>query len=257
VLHVGFRKIEHPIDEDRQVLGQVSAFARVGDGPLQVLRRSARVDVVHRFHAQQLQEEVGCDVEHGDEPAEYREVHLRRARQAERERFGGGDREILRVQLPEDHLHDRRRDEHAHRGDRHGEGERDVEAAQEHAQRLADQRLGDVPDQQAGDGDAELSAGEHERGASGHRERPLRSDVPGVRARGESGAVDRHVGELLRHEVPVHRDDDEDQDDADQQHQHCGAHAGVTPWTDRGRSRPECGLSASLQLSPGSSDDDP
>ena len=77
------------------------------------------------------------------------------------------------------------------------------------AQRLADERLGDVADEQPGDGDAQLGAGQHERGAPGDRQRPLRGGVTGGGPGAELRAVDRHVGELLGHEVAGDRGDHE------------------------------------------------
>ena len=53
------------------------------------------------------------------------------------------------------------------------------DTAEQHSDALADQRFGDIADQQTGDGDAELRAREHERRSPGHRQRALRSGVPG------------------------------------------------------------------------------
>ncbi len=82
--------------------------------------------------------------------------------------FGAGDREVLREQLAEHHLHhgrhrDREQATDAPRRPRSGSRRRRAAPRQP----SADQRFGDVADEQAGDGDAELCAGEHERRAPG------------------------------------------------------------------------------------------
>uniref|UniRef100_UPI0024564A78 acetyl-coenzyme A synthetase N-terminal domain-containing protein n=1 Tax=Nocardia cyriacigeorgica TaxID=135487 RepID=UPI0024564A78 len=46
-------------------------------------------------------------------------------------------------------------------------GPRGADPAEQLAQSASDQRFGDIADEQTGDGDAELCAGEHERGAAG------------------------------------------------------------------------------------------
>ena len=96
---------------------------------------------------------------------------------------------------------------------------------------VADQRLGDVADEQAGDRDAQLGAGEHERGAPGDPQRALRAGVTGRRAGLQPRPVHGHVGELLGHEVAGHRGDHQhhqhpEQDAQNRAHQpdtSCGA----------------------------------
>ena len=172
---------------------------------------------MHGLDAQRLEQQVRRGVEHGDEPAEDGEVDRGRARQPACEGLGIRDREVLGEQLAEDHLHDGRDDEGEHRTDGDAHGGRHADAAQQAPEGLADERLGDVADEQAGDRDAELSTREHEGVALLDRERAPRSLVTVGRARREAHSVNRHVCELLRDEVAVRGDDHEDHDDADEQ----------------------------------------
>jgi len=134
-----------------------------------------------------------------------------------RQLLGRGNGEVLRVQLADDHLHDRgdREGEHGADGDRHDRV--DTGAAEQHPDRFADERLRDEADEQAGDGDAELGTGEHE----GRALRDPQSAGRGGVTLGSTGsqlrAVDRHEGELLGHEVAVGGDDREDQHDAEEE----------------------------------------
>ena len=86
--------------------------------------------------------------------------------------LGAGDGQVLRGQLAEHHLHDG--------GDDQGQRDRQrqADAGRDSAERRAGRpappqvRLGDVTDQQGGDGDAELGAGEHEGEPAGDLQRP-------------------------------------------------------------------------------------
>jgi hypothetical protein len=95
-------------------------------------------------------------------------------------------------------------------------GDRDAGAAEQRPDTVADQRFGHVPDQQAGDGDAQLRARQHERGAGGDGEGAAGTDVTGAGAGAQAGAVHRHVAELLGDEVARERAERHDDEHAEQ-----------------------------------------
>jgi hypothetical protein len=134
VLDVAVREVEDAVDEHRELLRQVAGLTRIGDDAFEVFRRRRRVDVVHRFDAEEPEQGVGGDIEHRDEPAEDGEVDGGRARERPGERLGVRDRQVLRVQLTEDHLHDRRDDEREHGAHRDAHGRGNTGALEEHAQ---------------------------------------------------------------------------------------------------------------------------
>ncbi|BDZ65426.1 hypothetical protein GCM10025877_23640 [Agromyces mangrovi Wang et al. 2018] len=224
VLDVAMREVEDAVEQDRQLVGQVAARARVVDDVLEVLRRGARIDVVHRLDPDQPEHGVGRRVEQGDEPAEDAEVDLRRARQPAGERIGVRDRQVLGEELAEDHLRDRREREGEHGADRDADRLRHARDAEHGAERFADERLGDVAREQAGDRDAELRARQHERGAAGDGQRALGGRVAPLGLGAQACTVDRHVGELLRDEVAVRGDDQRREHEAREQQEQCADH---------------------------------
>ena len=74
-------------------------------------------------------------------------------------------------------------------------------AADQLREHAADERLGKITGQQAGYRDAQLGARQHERGAPRQGKRPLGRRITRLGARGQPGAVDRRVRELLRNEI--------------------------------------------------------
>ena len=201
VLHVPLGEVEDPVQQHRQLLRQIPALGRLGDDVLQVAGRGRVLDIVRGLDPQALQQQVRGPVEDLDEPAEHGQVTRGGAGQAQRHLVGPGDRQVLREQLTEDHLDQGGEQQGEHGADRDADAVGDADPAQRVAQRLTDQRLGHVADQQAGDGDAELGAREHERGLPGHPQRPFGGGVPGGGPGAQRRPVDRHEGELLGHEV--------------------------------------------------------
>ena len=203
VLDVAVGEVEDAVEHHRQLRRQVPALPRLLDDVLQVAGGGGVLDVVHRLDPQGAQQQVRGLVEHPDQPAEQPQVEHGRARQPQGDRLGPGDGEVLREQLAEEHLHDGGEQQGQHRADADADRRSGMPTPPSSAaERLTDQRLGDVADQQAGDGDAQLGAGEHERGAPGDRQRARRRRRHRPRrGRPASSPVDRHVGELLGHEV--------------------------------------------------------
>ena len=123
-------------------------------------------------------------------------------------------------------------DSREHQGDdcTHGDTDRHRHAdpAQQNTKGFTDQRLRNEPNEQAGDGDAQLRAREHERRALRHSEGTDCRGIPRRRAGTETIAVHRHVGELLSHEVAVSRDDHQDDHNAQQQEEQGFDHENVT-----------------------------
>ncbi len=180
VLDVLLREVEDAVEQDGQVVGQVTALAGLLDDRLEVLRRRGVLDVVDGFDLQRAQQGVGGLVEEPDEPAEHLEVGQRGTAQPRRHRFGLGDGEVLREQLAEQHLDERGEHERHDATDGDPDPAGDADAAQERPEGLPDERFGDVPDEQARDGDAELGSGEHEGGAARDRERAFGARVTGL-----------------------------------------------------------------------------
>ena len=224
VLDGAVGEIDDPVDKHRQLLGQFAARAGVGDDAFQIRGRGRRVQVLGRLDPHQPQQAVGGTVEHDDEPAEHRQVDAGRAGEGAGQRLGRRDREVLGVQLAEDHLHDRchRQRQHGADADAHRRGHPDH--PEQFAERFADHRLGHEAHEQTGDRDTQLRAGEHERGAFGDLEDTPRGGVTRLGLRGHAVAVDRHVRELLGHEVAVGRDDHQDRHDPRQEHQNRREH---------------------------------
>ena len=122
------------------------------------------------------QQQVRRGVEHPDQPAEQPQVDPGGQGQRAGHRLRPGDRQVLREQLTEHHLHHGGEQQRQHGAD--GDPDRRWAPGHARAARRArpDQRLGDVPDDQPGDRDAQLGPGEHERGAAG--DRPARVAAP-------------------------------------------------------------------------------
>ena len=175
---------------------------------------------MHRFDPQQSQQGVGGLVEHHDQPTEHGQIDAGGTGQTPRQRFRGRDGQVLRIQLTEDHLHHRGHHQGHHRAYRDAHGRWNPGPTQQHAQSLADHRLGHIADQQSGDRDAQLGAGEHERGPPGDFQRPLGGNVTGLGLGLQADPVHRHVGELLGHEIPVGGNDQPDHHHAQQQQEH-------------------------------------
>ncbi|OLT13543.1 hypothetical protein BJF79_20500 [Actinomadura sp. CNU-125] len=219
VLDVAAGEVEDAVEEERQVGREVAAAPRVGDDVREVPFGGGVLHVVDGFDPQGPQQQVRGLVEHPDQPPEDLQVEERRPRQAARDRFGPGDGEVFREQLPEHHLHERGQDQGEDGPDGDADRGGDPGEPEDVAEGLADQRFGDVADEQSGDGDAELRARQHERGAAGDGEGAARGAVPGARAGLEAGPVHRHEGEFLRDEVTGEGGDQEDHDDAEHQRQ--------------------------------------
>ena len=84
---------------------------------------------------------------------------------------------------------------------------------------MAYERLGHIADEQAGNRNTELRAGEHEGGLLGNSQRALGCLIPLSSLGPQLRAVHGHKGKFLGHEVCV-RDDDEANDyEAGQDHQ--------------------------------------
>ncbi len=236
VLRGAGREVEDPVEQSRQLPWQFAGLARFGDDVFEVARRRRMLDVVYRFDPQRPQQQVRRRVEQLDQPPEQRQIDRGGPRKPPGHRFGAGDGEVLREQLAEDHLHDGREQHRQHRADGDTHGGRNTDTAEQLAKAPADQRFGHVADEQAGDGDAELGAGQHERGAPGDRQGTARGGVTGLGTGLEPRPVHGHVGEFLRNEVPGEhrdRDDDEDAENDAQHRQHGSVQGGVT-----GRSSP-------------------
>ena len=216
------------------VVRQRSGGARVGDDTLQVGRGDRGLDVVHGLDAQRAQQQLGGLVEHPDDRAEHREVGLGRRRKRVGNLRRARDGEVLGEQLAQQHLDHGREGKRDERPDPDGGGGQRA-AGQQRAERLADQRLGDVADQQAGDGDAQLRAGEQKGRAPRDVERALGGAVAVGRAAGQPGPVNRDVGELLGDEVGGGGGDQQDHGDADEQgddraHEAAPSGAGLRLW---------------------------
>jgi hypothetical protein len=152
------------------------------------------VDVVDGLDTDRPEQQFGRLVEDPDQRPEHRQVERRRRRQARGDRVRAGDRVVLGQELAEEHLHHGREPERDDPADAHRtrpSGRR----ARGGGERLADERLGDVADQQARDRDAQLSARQHERRAAGDVEGTGGGAVAGPRATLQPRPVDRHVGE--------------------------------------------------------------
>ena len=160
-------------------------------------------------------------VEDGDEPTECLEINRGRQREPSHHRFGARDREVLGEQFAEEHLHEGREQQRCDRADTHADRGGDADAAHHGPQRLSDQGFGYVTDEQAGDGDAQLCAGQHERRALGDLQCSTRNYVAFFGARLQAGPVHGHVGEFLRHEVAGGHRDEKNYEEAEQKSEHC------------------------------------
>lgn len=164
--------------------------------------------------------------------AEDGEVERGRPRQPGGDLVGAGDGVVLGEELAEEHLHHGREDEREDRADGDRHGHRDAGVAEHGADRGADQGLGDITDEQPGDGDAQLGAGQHERRAAGDLEGLAGDLVTLAVPRPEPGPVHRHERELLRHEVARGRRDQQHDHQADHEREdraHRACPSGVRP----------------------------
>ena len=217
VLDIPFGEIQDAIQQQRQILRQVAARTRVVDDSLEILRRRAAVEVVDGFHPEHPQHGVRGLVEQGDQPSEDCQIQQRRTREPTGEGLGVRDRQILRKEFTEDHLHDgcEQQGQHRAEGDPHRRWY--PGATEQHPERLSDEGFSDEPHEQAGDGDAELCARQHERSATCDGEGPFGRSVALLCPRPQCCPVDGHVGEFLSDEVAVRRDDED-------RHHHTGQH---------------------------------
>src|SRR5699024_4797244 len=123
--------------------------------------------------------------------------------------------EVLREELAEEHLDEGGDEKRQHGADEDAGSGRDRRAAEGVADGRADQRLGYVADEQPGDGDAQLGAGEHERRPPRDRQCAVRTAITGGRTGAEAGADDGHVRECLRDDVTGGQSDEDDDEAAD------------------------------------------
>ena len=87
---------------------QFPGVARLRHDVLEVAGGRRVLDVVHRLDPQRAQQQVGRLVEQPDQPAEQRRYRVVEQRQPPGDRFGSRDGQVLREQLTEQHLHERR-----------------------------------------------------------------------------------------------------------------------------------------------------
>ena len=84
---------------------------------------------------------------------------------------------------------------------------------------MAHERLGHIADEQAGNSNAELRAGEHEGGLLGNSQRALRRLIPLSSLGPQLCAVHGHKRKFLGHEVCIRDDDEADDYKSGQDHQ--------------------------------------
>lgn len=234
MLDAAGREIEDTVEQCGQFGGQLTGLAGLRHDVFEVAGAGRMLHVVHGFDAQGAQQQVRGRVEQLDQPAEQLQVPGGGQSEAPGDRFGAGDGEVLREQFAEDHLDDGGGQDGQHGADCDPDRGRDAAAGEQVPDATADQRFGDVADQQPGDGDAELCARQHERGAAGDRQRLGRGLVPGRGAGLEPGAVHGHVREFLGHEVAGDRGDGHDHQQAQQDAedaQHGGAEVEPESWS--------------------------
>ncbi len=147
-----------------------------------------------------VQDAVGGVVEVPDQRPEDGAEGALRPRDPPGDRQRPGDRPVLRHQLA-DH-HEDHRGEHGAQDERGGRGGGGRQAGRLHraGEQRGDGRLGDHADDQAGDGDAELRAGELEGEAAHGLQRAFGLAVAPLGRPLQLAALHRGQGELGRHE---------------------------------------------------------
>ena len=109
--------------------GSRPAVRELGDDVREIACGGRLFDVVHGLDPQRTQQQVRRLIEQRDQPAEQPQIPVRRGRQRAGDRLRHGDREILRHQLAEKHLHQGAEDQ------RHRRPDRDTERCSERRRR--------------------------------------------------------------------------------------------------------------------------
>ncbi len=205
-----FTEVDRPFEERRLALREVSALGGRVDDQVEFLGRHRPSQLLDRLDAHESKQSVRRSVEQSDDrPGEtHEQPHRRRERSSDR--FGLGDRQVLRGEFAEDHLRHRRQDQC--KRDRDPEGDR-LGNTDGHQRRLDDRgdgRLGDETDQQGGDRDAELSPRKHETQPFVDVDRTLRTAIAFLGLLQEPASASSDERKLDGHEVPVGCDERND-----------------------------------------------
>lgn len=198
-----------PYEQVRRVLFERAGQRGVSGQRDQLAACTGRGQLVGRLHAEEPHEPVGHRVEQGDDGPEDGGEQMLRSRDEARDLQRPGHRPVLRHEFADDHL-DGGGEEHAdHHGDA-GHGPFGEARGREGAvEQLGERGLGEHADDEGGDGDAELGAGELEgqlpQGADDGAGAAVarRGSAFGVRP------VHGHETELGRHEEAVGEDEKE------------------------------------------------
>jgi hypothetical protein len=153
----------------------------------QLLRRARRRELLLRLDADAAQQPVGVAVEEPDQRPRHGREHALERHDDDRRRERSGDGDVLGHQLTEDHLEPGRHDQGQHQGDALDGLRRATPAEQQRARSARPATAREEADQERGDGDPELGAGQLRRQRSQARQhaggttltgRGARLDVP-------------------------------------------------------------------------------
>lgn len=203
-------ELQGVVEQFGGVLGQFTLLVGLADEVAQLLQGRAVVQFLDGLDAHPAQQPVGGAVEDVHDRADDLQVGERGGGQGLRQAFGDGQREVLGCQFTEDHLDDGGRREREDDGDPADRALRDPEAGQGRFEQGGDGRFGDEADDQAGDGDAQLGAGQHERQPFQHGQGAGGPPVARRRVTREGEPVGGDVGELLGDEIAGAGGEDED-----------------------------------------------
>ncbi len=181
--------------------GQVALLVGLADQMAELFEGGAVVQLLDRLDADLAEQLVGSAVEDVHDRAHDLQIDEGRGGEGLGQAFGDGQRQVLRRQLAQHHLYDGGQHEREDDGD-HGDGAvGQAEAVQRGLQQRGDGRLGEEADHQAGDGDAQLRAREHEREPFQHLQGTGGTLVTRFGLAGEREPVGGDVRELLGDEV--------------------------------------------------------
>ncbi len=195
----------------------------------QLLRAARGGEFLGGFHTHTAHHPVRRVVQVGDEGAEDRAEPALRVADPLGHGQRRGDRPVLRHQLADHHQHDGRQGGADHQRDRARRRAGDAERLQRPRDQGGDRRLGEHADDQVGDRDAELRAGELEGQIPYGLQRARSAPLAALRGPLQLAALDRGQRELGRDE----RATGERQQDRHQEEEHFGHRDTSVPSSDR------------------------
>ena len=187
----------------------------------QLHRRAGRAQLLLRLDAHALQGAVGRAVQEPDRPGHHAREHPLRQLGDGGHALGQGEGQVLRDELADQHRDDGAEEEREPVRDGALRPAGDAEVLQRSAREPPDGRLGDEPDRQVGDRDAQLRPAELGRQAAQRLEGAGRARVAALGVALDRRAVDRHERELGRHEDAA-REHEEERESQEEELGHHG-----------------------------------